>query len=312
MKKNAFLRTITVLLLMITLISIPEVKAEDFESGLDGWQIFTNQGGLVQFSTTYAHSGMYSVEQVSQYSGSETGNIIGAIRLPVTSDLDQYELSAWVYVTQRTFADASSFFGFVFDHWDVRGYSDVYVGWDDWGLDGSYLLVRESEGYSKPYVPNGLTLDVWHHVNIIAYTNLGTISLWLDDQLIVGNYPSFNAGEKPIYYYIDSQANWWQPYVTHHYIDDVTTSEPSSPQASIQSLVDTIKAWNLPKGTENSLTSKLANAIQSLEKGQQNAAINKLNAFVNEVRAQSGKKLTSVQANLLTSEAQRIINMIQS
>lgn len=301
---------------MITLTSMPIVKAEDFESGLDGWGPFTTYGGLVQLSTTYARSGTYSVEQVSQCSDPSdpgyTGNIIGAIRLPVTSDLDQYELSAWVYVTQRTFADASSFFGFVFDHWDVRGYSDVYVGWDEWGLTGSYLFGRSSEGYQKQiYVPYGLTLDAWHHVEIIAYTTSGTVSLWLDDQLIVDNHPSFNAGEKPIYYYIDSQANWWNYYATHHYIDDVTTSEPSSPQASIQNLIGTIKTWNLPKGTENSLTSKLQNAIQSLDNGQQNAAISKLNAFINEVKAQRGKKLTSTQSDTLTSEAQRIIDIIQ-
>jgi len=64
-------------------------------------------------------------------------------------------------------------------------------------------------------------------------------------------------------------------------------------------LIGTIKTWNLPKGTENSLTSKLQNAIQSLENEQQNAAINKLNAFINEVKAQRGKKLTNGQATSL-------------
>jgi hypothetical protein len=84
-----------------------------------------------------------------------------------------------------------------------------------------------------------------------------------------------------------------------------------NPKESTQKLIETIKTWNLPKGTENSLTSKLQNAIQSLEKGQQNAAINKLNAFINEVQAQRNKKLTNEQANMLIAEAQRIINTIQ-
>jgi len=230
MKTKVILCIVTVLLLM-TLISMPSVGAEDFESGFDGWEVFTTYGASVQRSTAYAHSGSYSVEQWSYCSDPSdpgyTGNIIGAIRHPVTSDQDQYELSAWVYVTERTFAMASSFFGFVFDHWDIRGDPDVYVGWDEWGLDGSYLFVRAGYGW-RPYVPYGLTLDVWHHVRIMADTTLGTVSLWLDEQLIVDNYPSFDAGEKPIYYYIDSQANWWVWYLqTHHYIDDVSTSEPS-------------------------------------------------------------------------------------
>jgi len=82
-------------------------------------------------------------------------------------------------------------------------------------------------------------------------------------------------------------------------------------KVSMQMLIKTIETWNLPKGTENSLTSKLQNAIQSLEKEQKNAAINQLNAFINEVQAQRNKKLTSQQADMLITEAQRIINTIQ-
>jgi len=84
-----------------------------------------------------------------------------------------------------------------------------------------------------------------------------------------------------------------------------------NPKGLTQKLIETIKTWNLPNGTENSLTSKLQNAIQSLENGQQNAAINKLNAFINEVKAQRNKKLTNAQADTLITEAQRIINAIQ-
>jgi hypothetical protein len=86
---------------------------------------------------------------------------------------------------------------------------------------------------------------------------------------------------------------------------------PEDPKVSTQGLIETIRTWNLPKGTENSLTSKLQNAIQSLENGQQNAAINKLNAFINEVKAQRNKKLTNAQADALIAEAQRIISTIQ-
>ena len=41
--------------------------------------------------------------------------------------------------------------------------------------------------------------------------------------------------------------------------------------------------------------------------GQYNAAINQLNAFINQVEAQRGKKITDEDADALISAAQRII-----
>ena len=38
---------------------------------------------------------------------------------------------------------------------------------------------------------------------------------------------------------------------------------------------------------------KLESAVKSLEKGQEKAAVNKLNAFINQVEALSGKKIDS-------------------
>lgn len=63
---------------------------------------------------------------------------------------------------------------------------------------------------------------------------------------------------------------------------------------------------------KNSLTHELTNVIKSLEKGQNNTAINQLNAFINEVKAQRGKKLTNEQADYLITTAQTIINQLQA
>jgi hypothetical protein len=60
-------------------------------------------------------------------------------------------------------------------------------------------------------------------------------------------------------------------------------------------------------GILNSLLQKLDNAQKSLNKGQTNAAINKLNAFINEVQAQSGKHITTEAAALLVADAQWVI-----
>jgi len=223
--------SLVVVLFVCSTFSIfaPQVKAEgiytDFESGFDGWEPFSQTGStshaLVQRSTAYAHSGTYSVEQSCQSSGTDSG-AMSRIRLPVASSLDQYELSTWVYVTERSDANAASLFGFV--------YGSEFVSWNPWGSGSSYVYVRQSEGYLPKGdwynpVPYGLTLNTWHQVKVAVYTNLGTVSIWLDDSLIMDNWPAFNAGEKPDYYDIRCSANYYGAYVMHQYIDDVYVSE---------------------------------------------------------------------------------------
>lgn len=87
----------------------------------------------------------------------------------------------------------------------------------------------------------------------------------------------------------------------------VNAVAPADPQEMTENLIEVVGSLDLPEEIQNSLTSKLSNVIKSLEKGQSNAAINQLNAFINEVQAQSGKKLTSEQASMLILEATRII-----
>ena len=83
-----------------------------------------------------------------------------------------------------------------------------------------------------------------------------------------------------------------------------------SPAEAIQYLAHDINSVNLDHGFANSLDQKLAAATSSLNSGNDKEAKNQLNAFINEVSAQAGKKLTQDQANQLISVAQNIINSI--
>lgn len=87
------------------------------------------------------------------------------------------------------------------------------------------------------------------------------------------------------------------------------THNPAAMEVT-QQLIETIDTWNLPKGTENSLTSKLEGVLRFLAIGNENRATHKLIDFMTKAEALRGKKLTSDQADYLTSEAQRIINLI--
>lgn len=80
--------------------------------------------------------------------------------------------------------------------------------------------------------------------------------------------------------------------------------------AQIQTLMIGIQNLNLPKGTESSLNTKLDAAKKSLEKGNLKSAVNQLGAFIHEVKAQKGKKLTLAQADYLIAQAEAIIAMI--
>lgn len=62
----------------------------------------------------------------------------------------------------------------------------------------------------------------------------------------------------------------------------------------------------------NSLTSKVENAIASLDRGNETAAVNQLNALLSEIAAQTGNKIEAGTAEILTNYVQNLINYIKS
>ncbi len=85
-----------------------------------------------------------------------------------------------------------------------------------------------------------------------------------------------------------------------------------SPAEATQEVLEDIEEMELQYGMNESLSSKLENAIKSMDNGQYNAAANQLNAFINQVEAQRGKKLTEEQADALIAAAQWIIDNINA
>ena len=79
---------------------------------------------------------------------------------------------------------------------------------------------------------------------------------------------------------------------------------------SIETLIINVEDLDLPKGIEKSLTSKLAVALDSLERGRDNAVKKQLEAFIHTVEALRGKKLTDDQAGALITAVQCIIDNI--
>jgi hypothetical protein len=74
-------------------------------------------------------------------------------------------------------------------------------------------------------------------------------------------------------------------------------------------LIGLVQSFNLAQGITNSLDSKLQNildAFSATNAGDRGNACNQLSAFINSVLAQSGKQLTTAQANQLIAKANQI------
>jgi hypothetical protein len=89
----------------------------------------------------------------------------------------------------------------------------------------------------------------------------------------------------------------------------------STPQQKIQLLITTIDslvyAGILGFGNGNSLKVKLNGALEKINQGQFPAAVNKLNAFINEVQGFiQAEKLTPVQGQYLIDVANAVIQQI--
>jgi hypothetical protein len=95
-----------------------------------------------------------------------------------------------------------------------------------------------------------------------------------------------------------------------NFLDDVVLSGPATENAEelLQDLLDLVDSQELGSGT--SLHDKLVQALTQLRHGDVVGTCDTLNAFLNSVRAQSGKSLTVEQAAQLTSDALRIEGVI--
>ncbi|MBU7013107.1 MAG: thrombospondin type 3 repeat-containing protein [Theionarchaea archaeon] len=77
-------------------------------------------------------------------------------------------------------------------------------------------------------------------------------------------------------------------------------------------LASLVKSLELHHGIENSLVKKAENACAKFTEGNVGAAVNILNAFVNEVEAQRGKKISEEDAEMLIQFAENVIWLMQA
>lgn len=104
----------------------------------------------------------------------------------------------------------------------------------------------------------------------------------------------------------------YQGDLTHKSSSGSESLNIMNPEQAIGYLTSTVKDIGLSHGIANSLVAKLNAASNSLNHGNTIAASHQLQAFINEVNAQTGKKITSGQAQTLANMADVIISSLQS
>ncbi|MHB8256939.1 MAG: lipase/acyltransferase domain-containing protein [Acidiferrobacterales bacterium] len=170
--------------------------------------------------------------------------------------------------------------------------------------DSTQLRFTENEGGFMPF-------DQTYTVNIAATDN-GLFTLEFDHL----SSPNANVVASTIYpgIPISAQSRAWFTLSPTNTAPDlnldvdgdgtadftIPANTPPSPNVFSAVLISVIQKWKLPQGISTSLLAKLYAATSSLETGNQDAARGQLGAFLNEVSAQRGKKLSDKQADTLT------------
>jgi hypothetical protein len=84
------------------------------------------------------------------------------------------------------------------------------------------------------------------------------------------------------------------------------TVQAADPEQAIADLRDLVAGFGIQPGTANALDRKLEDALAALAADDTAGACDSLQAFLNQVAAQNGKKLTEAQAEPLTDAANEI------
>ncbi len=110
---------------------------------------------------------------------------------------------------------------------------------------------------------------------------------------------------------LDRTGDLWVPQQVTNKVFLVQTGVPAdTPPEAIAALDAAVGDYGLPAGTTTALRATLNVALSALAAGKTGVACQALQAFIKQVEALSGKKLTAAQADALIADAERIRAML--
>jgi hypothetical protein len=121
---------------------------------------------------------------------------------------------------------------------------------------------------------------------------------------VITEFASPTAGSSPSGIALGRDGNlWFTEEVGNRIGRLVLRQDPPDASALIKGLIQSLDSFQLDAGITNSLEVKLQHAQAAATSGAVVVACNVLNAFSNEVQAQSGKHVSAGQASQLLSGA---------
>jgi hypothetical protein len=304
----------------------------------DSWLVKTDSNGNMQWNKTYGGEGYEGARSLIQMNdgGYIIGGYTGSYEPPYSSfwliRTDSFGNMQW----NKTYGGAGYEMALSMVKTSDEGFG--LAGWTSSYGAGDYdfwLVKTDSNGnmqWSQTY--GGTSSDVANSViqtsdggyALLGYTysySVGLEDFWLVKTNSAGTMQwnasyggarddsgcsvvETNDGGYAVAGYLVPDTGWRDFCL----IKFATPPKPPNSNEALYELLKTIKTWSLPKGTGNSLSSKLEDTLHLLDIGNENGAVHKLMDFMSQVEALRGKKLSSGQADYLVTEAQRIIDLI--
>jgi len=163
--------------------------------------------------------------------------------------------------------------------------------------------------YNNNFLANTQHTYVFSPLIDASYGNVFNLDL-----PIGGNYwQNHNANNPYELFYNDPPVNPITDYLPWGEPDGWPPPTPPTPEEAIEELIADVEELNAKEGILNSLDAKLQNALEALDAanaGQRQDAINKMEAFINAVEAQSGNQILVEDANALIASAEYIIGIL--
>ncbi len=179
---------------------------------------------------------------------------------------------------------------------------------DSWTVNAPMPSIRFIPGVGvldgKLYVMGGAQAETFDTVDVYDPAS----NSWAPGPSMPTDRYSFGADVINGVFYASGGAtfNSTVPFTTIATVEALSFQQQPTPRELTLSLINTVRSFGLQRGISNSFESKLQKALSSLDASAIGDACDRLHAFMNETRAQSGKHLTAAQADQLIVAATQI------
>src|SRR5678815_2959049 len=215
----------------------------------------------------------------------------------------------------------------------------AHIYWTNAGINSIGRANLDGSGANQVFIsgaetPQGLTVDGAH----IYWANSRSGTIGRANLDGTGANEFFIFAGSPDWVAVDGANIWWtngSPFyaigranldgtgVNQRFIDTLSTPAgvavnalvapspgPGPESPTIARMVDDVQGLGLPRGVERSLLAKLGAAQANLDAGHLQAACNSLGAYVNEVGAQTDRRLDGGTAGELVGDATAIRQLV--